>query len=347
MNNKGWVYEHHEDNAIEFLEILSPIYGLLSDNRSIVGQNYIYRGLASTEYQLLPTAFRAKGKIFQGNRWYNTPLSTNGHQIRAEIDTLLAFLRAVDRQGHYIPEDSYFLRKRLEGQSKFTGSAFGDKALRIWPDPQVLSLMALAQHYGVPTRLLDWSLDPYVSAYFAAISAVKNGGSRGRLCVWALLSDILWVQEYHADYDETKKMPITLVHTPTATNPNLKAQKGVFLSYTQYDIPLRDNFDPVEYDQIITNHSLTMQDGDLTFLVKFTLPVSEAPQLLLLLAKLGISAGSIFPDLSGAANSIMDTQFWPRTDHNRKIPYNERVYSKIQKMEEFINQLSQKRRSSE
>ena len=35
--------------------------------------------------------------------------------------------------------------------------------------------MALAQHHEIPTRLLDWSSNPYVACYHAAASAVLAG----------------------------------------------------------------------------------------------------------------------------------------------------------------------------
>lgn len=71
-------------------------------------------------------------------------------------------------------------RSVLAGFRRALPQHLADNGFREW------EYMALAQHHGVPTRLLDWSTNPLVAAYFAASNApARTTLRRGRAEVQA------------------------------------------------------------------------------------------------------------------------------------------------------------------
>lgn len=46
-----------------------------------------------------------------------------------------------------------------------------------WENPKIWSVLAVARHYGTPTRLLDWSDSILVAAYFASCSKPASDGA--------------------------------------------------------------------------------------------------------------------------------------------------------------------------
>src|SRR5689334_19006286 len=68
-------------------------------------------------------------------------------------------------------------------------NALGDRA------KDTLYVWALMQHYGAPTRLMDWTYSPYIAAFFAFEELLKKRGvvekCTEQAAVWAINTDWL------------------------------------------------------------------------------------------------------------------------------------------------------------
>ena len=137
--------DHYERTAVGLLEALSPISGLIAANHD--PGTFIYRGVGSSTYQLVPAAFRGRRLPFPDRR----PVSrrTFHNQIWAEIVYFSEYCRVANSRGLRIPET-----RRPFGRSCKTSMV-----------RTISTASRRAARYGRPTGFCRRSAWPNIMAY--------------------------------------------------------------------------------------------------------------------------------------------------------------------------------------
>jgi hypothetical protein len=160
------------------------------------------------------------------------------------------------------------------------------------PDSQsedsYLELLAMMQHHGAPTRLLDWTRSPYVAAYFA----IEDAGLEGDCAVWAI--DTRWCHERGVERKtKPQSLPCHAVRpfTPQRLTERQHAQQAAFILPEDCRATFRDNLLAMGADF-----------GD--HLKCFLMPAGQRPTILGDLRLMNISRASLFPGLDGFTQSL-------------------------------------------
>lgn len=269
-----------------FLEQLSPQHPLWQPDPTA----WIFRGQADSRWKLIAKAHR--GPDAYKGLGLDTVLAEPGladriNQKNAEDDLLERFRAAIDFAGLPIPIENPTLSRsttKIRGMYEVNRSA--------------IPLLALAQHYGLPTSLLDWTRQATIAAYFAATDAAKHEDRTSSIVVWALRTAAIESGVYASS--------IRLETAPMASNPNLRAQAGLFTYLSDGDLVTVD-----KYLETANSRFPELKNRvPLPWMRKLTLPIVQAVSLLRLLSYSGIHGASMYPGYGGVVRQLREQALW-------------------------------------
>jgi FRG domain len=204
-------------------------------------------------------------------RFYFRGMSSSGYGLVSSLD-----------RWHGSSLNEYGL-SRTDAAEKFINH-FKEEAARLSPDPlEGLNddeVLGYAQHYGLPTRLLDWTESPYIAAFFAFAGLAENFDKPGEVAIWRLdIKSKVW------EGDQGLK----LVSLPSPYNDRLKGQLGKFTLLSSFKNALEEQ--------------IAECDPTGTAVQKVTIPAAEARTALSDLDFMGINYSSIYPGADGSARA--------------------------------------------
>lgn len=253
------IKEHQITSVIEYLQVIK-------DFDEVHISQWMFRGVKSSFYSLIPTLFRLNLPPFIDWTSYERYL----------LDSFMS-----------------------EGAPHFKT-----------PITEKIDLMVIAQHYGLPTRLLDWTIKPLVALFFATENHQIKTEDSAVWCFGFPSTNNCWGEATRMDIrrdlakicsDYQGESPIIF---PKHLSPRIISQGGCF---TLHDFPESTNeFIPFEQSQELYG-----------CLEKIVIPASDKLKIQNELFDLGVTYSYIFPDLDGISKKlIFESSVMKSRNHN-------------------------------
>ena len=340
------------DNAEDFLHDISyggKLFRLFDDN-------FIFRGHSSDKYKLISLVQRTNPYFDKYGYNEDIPeklfvfIHTEFSQAYNEYLYLNDFFKKCDENQLYVPE---VRRMRETKPWNLQGVEFMLDLYEkdVWLPEELYELAALAQHHGVPTRLLDWTQDINVAIYFSVSGAIY------RLCQppkyteeEAINKRLLYLSQYYKgnqNYKEKKdnklelwamdkrvrwvhmgKNPLRIINPRYHENGNLGAQKGV-LTFWEIKKPLKKDKDKGIVPEIAWRDEKTLDEHITEFLLEkgepskpylYRIHLSEACifELYKFIKRNRCDASTLFPGYDGVVRCMKEDKMFNKINKNKK-----------------------------